>query len=810
MQGVDIRERFIAECESEGAKVPKDVRRLGAWGTLRRVLFDGDAVREKLNQPHLLKADRLPRERSVHPVGFWARCAWEPGVEALEYDMPESCAAIVRLSTGMGGRSNSVAAIALKLFLDQDVSTATANPGENFSTEKDSWEGKRVLDVLTNSVNPTQEVDFHAPFRTNVYFRRSLPLSSAIAQAIFVDSFGRTGFDPEVFDLSHLSQSEKDSKVGTPETLFFRYVGEADLVSNCRAGDVFDVHVGDGTCMGLKIGRIRFEEDVRASDRYDATIAFSHKLRPKSPRNCCSASRLASYIGDTCEVLWDRLRRSILPTDPSLSHRLYVWAYDVTRNRNPSAQEALPPITPRAPKGLLNVEGFDLPIPPEASDFATSVRNSLLRAINSLPWNRECENDHPSTEACQVSTNPFLVLANLEQFLLDGPGLILLEPVREPESAETDLQIRQHAETWRADLSYLCDFAVRPGYKRYGCVLETDGTRLKRILLPVFESSSPGGKIAVSRWKSLPPEDLYALRVAWASLVVHATVSQHLGLDHLRIAGPFAEFVEGTHLPGDSFTFVGKLASYGTFEINFLGAPVLLYPGGLFDRLFAFEHSEMLRLLSLPPHETCPFGNGGSRHIYDQNRLENLPQHNPLARCLLELRNGPYSELADKILQDSFDRRTPEIWSRLVRIVSESGEGGQFARNSPDENDGVGGSDTFRNQVREALKTTLMHVTVDHYLVGRLEKFVPMAGFRTTIWEMGAPTMSIAETELVNLTLRLTFNEGLDLADDLSAYFRQKPDLLDTWTSFQNHLRRILANPTRRIPLEDISIAVNI
>jgi hypothetical protein len=694
------------------------------------------------------------------------------------------------MSTGMGGRSNSVAAIALKLFLDE--------PGEG----RDGWENRRVIDILTNSVNPTPDVDFHAPFRTNVYFRRSLPLSAAVAQALFVDSFGRTGFDPEMFDLSHLATRNSDR--GVPETLFFRYVGSANLVSECRAGDVFDVHSGDGTCVGLKIGRLRLEEDVVTSDSLDATAAFSHHLRPKVPRVCCSGSRIVSYLGDTMVVLGNKIRRLLLPADPSASHRLYVWLYDVTRNRNPSAQEALPPLAPRIPKGVLNVEGFNLPVPAEATRW-DNFRNAFLRVINSLPWNSECANDHPSTEACQITTNPFQILRNLEEFVLDGPGLLCLEPIADESELCSD---STSSVVWRADLSYLFGYPVRPGYRRYGCVIETDGKRILRIKVPSTEVSS--NEI---RWTSLPPEDLYGLRVAWASMVVHVTVSQHLALDHMRIAGPFAEFVEGTYIQGDVFTSIGKLASYGTFEINYLGAPVLLYPGGLFDRLFAFEHSALLRLLNrsiagptgplreLGTRFACDFQSrvspklaGETGNLCDRRHLANLPGRSGLAGCLADLRNGPYADLSQKVVSESFQRRTPEVWKRLVSIVS---------RDEPDDA-------TLEERVRDALATILMHVTVDHYLVGRLERFVSMAGFRTTIWEMGAPEMSPEESQLVGLTLRLTFREHLDLADDLSSYFRELPALGDAWSEFQNEVRRILSNPARRIPLEDIGVAVDI
>lgn len=593
-----------------------------------------------------------------------------------------------------GTSSNAIGALSIKLFY-----------------------GDKHYDIITNNFNLNNNLDFHSAFRTNVYFKNA-PLMTLIVSQILIRAFSETKFDPNVFDVQHLAL---DDKSGTPETLFFKYGGSATLFNQIKKGDILDIHSGDGICIGRKIGQITIDEDVYQDLQLDHTIAFKHYLRPLGRK----PSRVPKVIG----YLYDIINTPIdhyLNLDGKMSS-LYNELYLFIKPKDPDVKEPFPSDKQELPLGLENIDSdIKVHIPTGTSRFKRKIILRFMKIFNSI---RFIKSDLAvNSDKSQVTVNYLIGKQTVEKFLLNGPGICTLSPYNDDE--------------WIADLDYYNEYNVRKEYQPYGCCIFTDGKEITGIKI---------------NDKLLPPDDLYALRVAYATLIMHITMTQHLSLDHLVLANNLALYTEKT-FDGDFFSKFGKLTSFGTFDINYNGAPVLILPGGVFDRLFAFDHVNMINAL-----KNAKLKDG----IYTPKKLDSLPP-TQLVLSLRKMFYGPYMKLASIIVEKSPHRDWSLFLNDQIKELCES------------------------DDIVVILAIHLLHVSVDHYLVGRLEPYVSTQGFRSTIPKMGNIDVSHQEFGLIDLTLKLTFHESLDMANGMEPYFMNN-EMISIWKEFTHEVNIIAA-----------------
>ncbi|CAH6419267.1 Hypothetical protein HVR_LOCUS467 [uncultured virus] len=740
------------------------VRVNGRLRTMYRVLYDTDFLKQKINVEDDISNNT---ERTIHAHGYWAKCMFTTDGH---YNIPEECPALLRFSYGTS--TNAISALAIKLFYNN-----------------------RTYDIISNNFNISRTMDFHSAFRTNVFFENA-PYSTAVVRKMLIRSFNETGKNPIIFDLQHLvldsdkSLTDSEEINGAPETLFFKYGGSAMRIDEIQKGDILDIHSGDGISVGRKIGVISLEENVYQDVQLDNTVIFRHHLRKLTgsirTRRRFKILKTLSYIGDITSTATKRY----ISLDSKLSS-LYNRLYLSIKPKDPDARESFPSSVQELPIGMEEIDsGIEVPIPYDTNMKERSIMLRCMKLFNKLPFIKS--DIATNSERSQVGINYLLCKKAVENFLLEGPGLSTLTPCHNIVSNISSLMANYSnneeslermiitdnvdGRSWKADLTHYLKYNVRKGYQKYGCCIYTDGKIITSITVPIEMINNE--ETIEYRWVNLPADDLYALRVAYATLVMHVTISQHLSLDHLTFANNLALYTENTY-NGDFFSKFGKLASFGTFSINYDGAPILLLPGGVFDRLFAYTHRDMISIMSASDDTDAELEKG----VYTVDKLNSLPDTN-LAVTLRNLLTGPYLKLARTIVCKSPGRDWSTFITERIRKIVKS------------------------DDITLILAVHLLHVTVDHYLVGRLETHVSSPGFRCTIPKLGNIDVSLQELGLINLTLQLTYRESLDMCNDMSPYFASLPEAGEIWAEFASLVRNIAEQSN--ICAEQIATSIDI
>lgn len=677
---------------------------------LYKLLFDTEFLKKKIN---IIDDISVSTERTIHSSrGYWAKCKFETDGH---YNLIRECDALIRLSYGTS--SNALSALAVKLFYN----------GETY-------------DIITNNFNISDNSDFHSIYRTNVFFNNA-PLLTLIASNILRRSFSRTGKEPNIFDVSHLSL---DNTSGVPETLFFKYSGSASKINEIKTGDVFDIHSGDGVSVGRKIGVLTVEEDVYNNEHYDNVIMFKHFLRKTNYKSHVPV--LFGYISDVITTIVNKYISINIAG-------IYNWLYLLIKPKDPDMREQFPSNYQQLPQGIEEIsDEISVPIPYNNNRMIRRLTLMFMKLFNSLPVIRSDITEN--SEKSQISINYLVCKRAVEKFLLNGPGISSLE---------------RYGDIWKSDLKHYHKYNVKDGYQKYGCCIYTTNEIITSIDIPV-EIINDGEK--EYKWVNCPPDDLYALRVVYATLVMHTTMFQHLALDHMKLANNLALYVEETY-NNDFFSKFGKLTTFGTFDINYNGAPVLILNNGIFDRLFAFDHENMVNVM-----KDANLLSG----IYTFEKLNNLPETN-LSITLIKLLEGPYLDLTRTIVEKSEGRD----WSLLNT-----------------------NNITNCSDISTILAIHFLHVTIDHYLVGRLENFTNSRGFRSTIPKLGNIYVSRQEKGLINLTLELTYRESLDLCNDMLPYFKSLDDMeaYEIWTKFTSSVKNIVRESN--ICPEQVTLSIDI
>ena len=186
-----------------------------------------------------------------------------------------------------------------------------------------------------------------------------------------------------------------------------------------------------------------------------------------------------------------------------------------------------------------------------------------------------------------------------------------------------------HKPYYYIDLSMMSSAQVRPGYMNYGCYMlfNLDGTVKSILYNGITYGASTGAEASSCPYADSTedvmgiPESVFA--ISMASIVSYVTIVLHAGLCHYVYAGntsvlltEYLNTADGSSMDShEELEDFIKIFCFHNAEINTTARNILISPGGIVERLFAFSDAGLAYMLKLTASADADF----SEWIFNNN-----------------------------------------------------------------------------------------------------------------------------------------------------------------------------------------------